>query len=127
MSIKNPTYKDLYDYIGEFVKVGIDIRFFFRRETNSDDFIIIGKYPVQKQYNIQHEILNTFILTEIENIKNQQRFDKTVKPYPDRDIYYNILIHDLNDLHKLHQYWFERHNRPIERSVSNIKYNSESR
>ena len=110
MSAKNPSYIDLYNFIPSFVKAGIDIRFFKRRQENSNEFMIIGDYPVQRRFKIENQLTSEFILTEIEHVKNQQLFDKTVKPYPDRNLYYNILIHDLNDLHKLHQYWVEKNN-----------------
>ena len=72
----------------------------------------IGDWPVQKKYNRSHVISEEFIMEEISKIKAQWEFDKTVKPYPDRDIYYQILISDLNDLNKLRDFWVKEHNKP---------------
>ena len=72
----------------------------------------LGDWPVQKKFNRSHVIKEDFIMEEIRKIKEQWEFDKTVKPYPDRGIYYQILISDFNDLNKLREYWVKQHNQP---------------
>ena len=47
------------------------------------------------------------------SVRKQWNFDKTVKPYPERDIYYQIILQDLEDLNKLRKYWSKKHNPPL--------------
>ncbi len=110
MTTKYPTYNDLCNFIKEFDKAGMDVRLFYYKDIIENNTIQFGKYPVLKQYNINDPLNNSVIMSEIQSVKNQKDFDKCVKPYPDRDIYYNILIHDLDDIHKFITYWLEKNN-----------------
>ena len=91
----------------------MDIRLFYYKDIIEKDTIKkiqLGKFPVIKEYNVNVPLDNAFIMSEIQSLKNQKQFDKCVKPYPDRDLYYNILIHDLDDIHKFISYWLENNN-----------------
>ena len=104
-----PTYQNLLDFIPHFIEEEIDIRVFrnpkknFR--TDNIPMFYVGDYPVEKQYRNDTIITNEFITTEIQKIKDQWDFDRTVKPYPYRDLYYTILINDLKDLLVLSKHW----------------------
>ena len=144
-SIKEPTYQDLVDIIPKFIECELDIRVFrvpnrekYKNEalqTNKDDnmqtvlrngenvlvsMFYIGNWPVEKKYPKDIPLTIDFLKGEITKIKKQQAFDHTVKPYPCRDIYYNILVKDLNDLCKLCDFWFRY------KLIKSIKSNSES-
>lgn len=64
----------------------------------------IGDWPVEKKFARDIPLTSTFINDEIQKIRDQKEFDKTVKPYPHRDIYYQLLINDLRDLSRLSKY-----------------------
>ena len=65
----------------------------------------IGDFPVEKSYLKETRLTKEFISGEIKKIRDQWEFDKTVRPYPDRDLYYNILIHDFESLQRLVDFW----------------------
>ena len=115
-----PTYQDLMDFIPVFQDEEIDLRVFripsrfinndmgedttvgVDEEANkeikhyiSSPIFYIGDFPVEKSYLKETRLTKEFITGEIKKIRDQGEFDKTVRPYPDRDLYYNILIHDL--------------------------------
>ena len=71
---------------------------------------LVGNKLKKRGLSIHDKLNNAFNMSEIQSLKNQKQFEKCVKPYPDRDLYYNILIHDLNDIHKFITYWMEINN-----------------
>ncbi len=125
-----PTYQDLMDFIPVFQDEEMDLRVFripsrfinngmgedttagvdeeankgIKHYINSPIFYI-GDYPVEKSYLKEMRLTKEFITREIKKIRDQWDFDKTVRPYPDRDLYYNILIHDFESLQRLADFW----------------------
>lgn len=121
-----PTYQDLMDFIPVFQDQEMDLRVFripsrimnenidedinmgVNEDINDDidsSIFYIGDFPVEKSYLKETCLTKEFITGEIKKIRDQWEFDKTVKPYPDRDLYYNIIIHDLESLQRLAEYW----------------------
>jgi hypothetical protein len=125
-----PTYQDLMDFIPVFQDEEMDLRVFripsrfinndidedtksgVAEEVNKEikDYIsspifYIGDFPVEKSYLKETCLTKEFITGEIKKIRDQWEFDKTVRPYPDRDLYYNILIHDFESLQRLVDFW----------------------
>jgi len=84
-------------------------------------FFYIGDWPVEKKFDRNTTITSRFINDEIHKIREQKEFDKTVKPYPHRDAYYQLLINDLKDLLTLSNFWIDNHRQPIvKRGVNNV-------
>lgn len=125
-----PTYQDLMDFIPVFQDEEMDLRVFripyrfINNDTDEDTkspvdqevnqevkhyinstIFYIGDFPVEKSYLKETRLTKEFISGEIKKIRDQWEFDKTVRPYPDRDLYYNILIHDLESLQRLVDFW----------------------
>ena len=121
-----PTYQDLMDFIPVFQDQEMDLRVFripsrimnenidedinmgVNEDINDDidsSIFYIGDFPVEKSYLKETRLTKEFITGEIKKIRDQWEFDKTVKPYPDRDLYYNIIIHDFESLQRLAEYW----------------------
>ncbi len=130
---REPTYKDLVKFIDQFVGIGFDVRVFRPRHESTPppvdsenhqinrktNMFYIGDWPVEKKYSKELTLTREFITGEIHKIKSQKIFDKTVKPYPHRDMYYQILINDFDDLCKLRDYWVEKHNPVMYKSSAN--------
>ena len=133
--MNSPTYQDLMDFIPVFQDEEMDLRVFripYRfinndmdkdtkadvdEETNKEikhyinsTIFYIGDFPVEKSYLKETRLTKEFITGEIKKIRDQWEFDKTVRPYPDRDLYYNILIHDFESLQRLVDYWITSRN-----------------
>ena len=123
----SPTYQDLIDFIPVFQDEEMDLRVFrfpsrfikqdIEEDTKEDIYVediyeefdssifYIGDFPVEKNYPKETLLTKEFISGEIKKIRDQWDFDKTVRPYPDRDLYYNILIHDFESLQRLVDFW----------------------
>ncbi len=104
---KYPTYKDLVKYIPEFIDNEKDIRV-FRNYTKGEPQWIVGNVPVQKFFPQDTPLTYDFLNNEISKIRQQIRFDNTLKPYPHRHLYYGIIINDFKDLINLTKYWMKR-------------------
>ena len=76
-------------------------------------FFYIGDWPVEKKFDRNTRLTSRFINDEIQKIREQKEFDKTVKPYPHRDVYYQLLINDFKDLLTLSKYWIDYHRKPL--------------
>ncbi len=141
-TMKEPTYNDLIQFIDKFVNAGLDVRVFRvrtlgdrkfatpdkiwnPRESNTDDSVFyIGDFPVEKKFSRNLKLTREFITTEIHKVKSQKNFDKTVKPYPARDLYYQILINDFDDLCKLRDYWVEQYKDDIDNLTTSDSVNN---
>ena len=119
---KYPTYKDLVEYIPEFMNSEKDIRV-FRNYTKEKTRWSVGNSPVQKIFSQDTLLTYDFLNNEISKIREQLNFDQMVKPYPHRDFYYGIIINDLKDLINLTKDWMNREN-PKEKTKENTKENS---
>lgn len=141
-----PTYNDLIDFLPEFIEAEMDIRVFRQPKLlqtthctasipiqlqndaiteNGVSVFSLGDYPVEKKFPRELPLSNRFFIDEIQKIKKQNEFDKTVKPYPDRDWYYNILINDFKDLQKLFNYWCKHSKTPNLKVNVNVTSNNE--
>jgi len=121
-SIKYPTYKELVEYIPEFMNSEKDIRV-FRNYTKEKTRWCVGNSPVQKFFPEETVLTYDFLNNEISNIREQLKFDQMVKPYPHRDFYYGIIINDFKDLIKLTKDWMNREKKKT-KTKENTKENS---
>ena len=117
-----PTYEDLMDFLPVFQDQEMDLRVFripsrimnenidedINQDINDDidsSVFYVGDFPVEKSYLKDTRLTKEFITGEIKKIRDQWEFDKTMRPYPHRDLYYNIIIHDFESLQRLADYW----------------------
>ena len=132
--MKQPTYQDLLDFLPIFKNEKMDLRVFRipsrvinknideKQDTDTDtdtykyedteihediesSTFHVGDFPVEKTYPKETLLSKEFLEGEIKKICDQWEFDKTMKPYPDRDFYYNIIINDFESLKHLVDYW----------------------
>ena len=104
----DPKYEDLYDCIPEFVKRGYDVRVFRTQQyhvVNGVKMFQIGITPELQLYPKDTVLTKDFLNNAIQKVIKKREFDHTVKPYPHRDLYYQIIIQDFRDLITLSDLW----------------------